>query len=50
MEDDIVVACHLCEKEIDPYEEPVYVWSVDKHGYRQIFVCEPCDSEHRRRY
>jgi hypothetical protein len=28
----------------------VYVWAVEKHGSKQIFVCGGCDAQWRENY
>lgn len=51
MDDDkLTVGCYHCGREMEPYEEQVYVWAVEKHGSKQIFVCGGCDAQWRENY
>ena len=54
MDDSVEIECRHCGREIDPYEETVWVWKFvpGKHPFDplQIFVCSGCDSEFRTNY
>jgi hypothetical protein len=49
-DDRLTVGCYHCGTEMEPYEEQVYVWAVEKHGSKQIFVCAKCDAHWREDY